>query len=54
LISPNGKEKVFGVSTSKVVELKKMKLELDELTEDITEELGRQFKKIDQTLIYGK
>ena len=53
LMSPNGKEKVFNTSDSKVVELKKLKLELDELIEDITEELGKQYKRIDQNIIYG-
>lgn len=53
LISPNGGEKVFGTSESKIVELKKLKLELDELIEDITEDLGKQFKRIDETIIYG-
>jgi len=53
LMSPNGMENVFGTSESKIVELKKLKLELDELIEDITEELGKQFKRIDETLIYG-
>ncbi len=51
-MSPNGKEIVFGISESKIVELKKLKLELDELIEDIIEELGKQFKRIDETLIY--
>lgn len=52
LMSPNGKEKVFGTSESKIVELKKLKLELDELIEDITEELGKQLKRIDENIIY--
>ena len=43
----------FGTSETKVVELKKLKLELDELIEDITEELGKQFKRIDENIIYG-
>lgn len=53
LMSPNNKEIVFGTSESKVVELKKIKLELDELIEDIIEELGKQFKRIDENVIYG-
>lgn len=53
LMSPNGKERVFGTSETKIVELKKLKLELDELIEDITEELGKQFKRIDENIIYG-
>ncbi len=53
LMSPNGKESVFGTSETKIVELKKLKLELDELIEDITEELGKQFKRIDENIIYG-
>lgn len=53
LMSPNGKELVFGSSEAKVVELKKLKLELDELIQDITEELGRQYKKLDQNIIYS-
>lgn len=53
LTSPNGKEKVFGTSETKIVELKKLKLELDELIEDIIEELGKQFKRIDENIIYG-
>jgi hypothetical protein len=52
LMSPNGKESVFGTSETKIVELKKLKLELDELIEDITEELGKQYKRIDQNIIY--
>jgi hypothetical protein len=53
LKSPNGKEIVFGTSETKIVELIKLKLELDELIEDITEELGKQFKRIDENIIYG-
>lgn len=53
LMSPNGKEKVFGTDSAKVVELKKLKLELDELIQDITEELGRKLKRIDDSLIYS-
>jgi hypothetical protein len=53
LMSPNGKEIVFGTSEAKIVELKKLKLELDELIADITEELGRQSKRIDENIIYG-
>jgi hypothetical protein len=53
LISPNGKEYVFGTNSSKVVELKKLKLELDELIQDISEELGRKLKRIDESIIYS-
>jgi len=53
LMSPNGKEKVFGTDSGKVVELKKLKLELDELAQDVTEELGRKLKRIDESLIYS-
>lgn len=53
LISPKGNETVFGTSDSKIVELKKLKIELDELIEDIVEELGKQFKRIDEKLIYS-
>lgn len=53
LMSPNDKERVFGTSETKIVELKKLKLELDELIEDITEELGKQYKRIDENIIYG-
>lgn len=53
LLSPNGKEFVFGTNAAKVVELKKLKLELDELIQDITEELARKLKRIDETLIYS-
>ncbi len=52
LMSPNGKENVFGTSEAKVIELKKLKLELDELIEDITEQLRKQFKRIDENIIY--
>ena len=53
LMSPNSKENVFGTSEAKVIEIKKLKLELDELIEDITEELRKQFKRIDENIIYG-
>lgn len=53
LMSPNGKGNVFGTDSAKVVELKKLKLELDELIQDITEELGRKLKRIDESLIYS-
>lgn len=53
LMSPNGKEVVFGSSESKLVELKKLKLELDELIQDINEELANQYKRIDQNIIYA-
>jgi len=53
LKSPNGKELVFGTNASIVVELKKLKLEIDELIADITEELGRKLKRLDESIIYG-
>ncbi len=53
LQSPNGKELVFGINTEKIIEIKKLKLELDELIQDITEELGKSFKKIDNQFIYS-
>jgi len=53
LMSPNQKENVFGTNSSKVVELKKLKLELDELIQDITEELARKLKRIDESIFYS-
>lgn len=53
LRSCNGKELVFGSDQSKVAELKKLKLELDDLIEDIQEELGRSYKRIDEGIIYA-
>lgn len=53
LLSPNGKELVFGINTEKIVEIKKLKLELDELIQDITEELGKSFKKMESQFIYS-
>lgn len=53
LLSPNGKELVFGINTEKLVEIKKLKLELDELIQDINEELGKSFKKIENQFIYS-
>lgn len=53
LLSPNGKELVFGTDASKIVEIKKLKLELDELIQDINEELGKAYKKIDNQIIYS-
>lgn len=52
LRSPNGKELVFGTSASAVVELKKLKLELDELIQDLKEELHTSSKSFDNELIY--
>ena len=52
LLSPNEKELVFGENESKVVELKKLKLELDELIQDIIEELSKKYKNINDSLIY--
>lgn len=52
LISPNGKELVFGTSESRIVELRKLKLEVDELVEDITEDLRKQFKRFDESIVY--
>jgi hypothetical protein len=53
ILSPNGIERVFGVNDTKIIELKKLKVELDELIEDISEELGKQYKKLSDTFIYG-
>ena len=53
LMSPNGKENIFGTSETKIIEIKKLKLELDELIEDITEELSKQLKRINENIIYG-
>lgn len=53
LRSCNGKELVFGSDESKVTELKKLKLELDDLIEDIQEELGRSYRRIDEGIIYA-
>ncbi|MFZ2205543.1 MAG: hypothetical protein WA057_03265 [Candidatus Magasanikiibacteriota bacterium] len=53
LYSPNGKELVFGINTEKIVEIKKLKLELDELIQDITEDLSKSFRKIDAQFIYS-
>lgn len=53
LLSPNGKELVFGINTEKIVEIKKLKLELDELIQDITEELNKSFKKMESQFIYS-
>jgi hypothetical protein len=52
LVSPNGMEIVFGADQSKVLELKKLKLELDELIQDIAEELASKAKRINEPLIY--
>lgn len=53
LISPNRKEYVFRGDSSKVEELKKMKLEVDELIQDVVEELGGYYQKIDNEIIYS-
>lgn len=52
LLSPNEKELVFGINTEKIVEIKKLKLELDELIQDINDELGKSYKKIDNQIYY--
>lgn len=52
LKSPNNTEFVFGTSEVIVVELRKLKLEMDELIQDITEELATQFKKLEEKFIY--
>lgn len=52
-LSPNGKELVFGVHTEKIVEIKKLKLELDELIQDITEDLGKAYKTMNTQFIYS-
>lgn len=53
LVSPNGKEYIFGQNSNKVVELKKMKLEVDDLIQDIVEELSKFYKGIDNEIIYS-
>ncbi len=53
LISPDGKEYVFRNDSSKLVELKKMKLEVDELIQDIIEELSSYYRRIDNEIIYS-
>jgi len=53
LLSPNGKEYVFGDNTSKVEELKKMKTEIDTLIIDITSELPVNLNGFDQEIIYS-
>ncbi|MFZ1424787.1 MAG: hypothetical protein WAS55_13270 [Saprospiraceae bacterium] len=53
LVSPSGKEIVFGANESRVPELKNLKLELDELIEDITEELAKKLKRFNDTIIYN-
>lgn len=51
LKSPNNKEQVFP-NDSKVVELKKLKLEVDELIIDVTKELASNFKSLNESFIY--
>ncbi|MCU7616602.1 hypothetical protein NZ698_05285 [Chryseobacterium sp. PBS4-4] len=51
LDSPNNTEKVFP-NSNKVVELKKLKLELDELIVDVTKELSYQHKSLNESLNY--
>ncbi len=52
LISPNGKERVFGSDTSKISALKNLKVEIVDLQEDIMEELSGQYRNIKESIIY--
>ena len=51
LMSPNDTEKIFP-NSSKVVELKKLKLEVDELIVDVTLDLTTRYKTLNESLIY--
>jgi len=51
LNSPNSTEKVFP-NSNKVVELKKLKLEVDELIVDVSKELTSQYRNLNESLIY--
>lgn len=53
LLSPNGKEVIFGNSESKLVEIKKLKLEIDELIQDTTEELNTKLRTFSEPIIYS-
>jgi hypothetical protein len=52
ILSPNGKEKVFKASDNKVIELKKLKLEIDELIADLKEELQTNQLLIEERIAY--
>jgi hypothetical protein len=52
LMSPNGKEIVFGSNQAKVEELKKLKIELDELIADLREELKVQEEYFQKSYVY--
>jgi hypothetical protein len=52
LISPNGKELVFGQNESKVGALGKLKKELDELILDLREELEVKTENLEKSLTY--
>lgn len=51
LKSPNNTEYVFP-NESKVVELKKLKLEIDELIIDVSKELASKYKSLNESFIY--
>jgi hypothetical protein len=52
LLSPNGKETVFKNSENKVLELKKLKREIDELVEDLKEELLKSKLLFEERIVY--
>lgn len=52
LISPNGKEYVFRGKEDKVIELKKLRQELDDLMIEINAELGNLQKNINSKILY--
>lgn len=52
LLNPTQNEVVFGTMQSKVGELKKLKLELDELIQDIVEEQAMRYNTINETIEY--
>jgi hypothetical protein len=52
LLSPNGKELVFPATNDKVVELKKMKREVDDLMTDIKKDLDTKFLSMDESILY--
>lgn len=53
LLSPSKKELVFGSKESKVNELQKLKIELDNLIEDLQEELRKQNKTLYSDIRYN-
>ncbi len=52
LKSPNQSEYVFGNNSSKITGLKSIKLELDELIQDVVDELRLHHREIDNDIIY--